>query len=86
MALATAKGATGVVRPFDARARTLFLDALALTANVSASARKAGIAAHIAYGLRPAPPQRQPQPVALGAGFQRRIGQCAGRCRQRLGQ
>lgn len=52
MALATAKGATGGVRPFDARARTLFLDALALTANVSASARKAGIAAHIAYGLR----------------------------------
>lgn len=52
MALATGKGATGGLRLFDARARTLFLEELAMTANVSASARKAGIAAHTAYALR----------------------------------
>jgi hypothetical protein len=52
MALATSKGATGGVRLFDARARAIFLDELAMTANVSASARKAGVAAHITYGLR----------------------------------
>ncbi|MFM7028367.1 MAG: phage tail protein [Chakrabartia sp.] len=52
MALATPRGAAADRRSFDARARALFLDELAMTANVSASARKAGIAPHIAYAHR----------------------------------
>ena len=37
---------------FDARARKLFLDHLALTSNVAASARKAGVSSSRAYALK----------------------------------
>ncbi len=41
-------GASG----FDARARKLFLEHLALTSNVAASARKAGVASSRVYALK----------------------------------
>lgn len=50
MALAT-QPVAGAAR-FDARARRAFLDHLAMTANVAASARAAGIAPHLAYATR----------------------------------
>lgn len=52
MAEATPKAAGGAVRAFDARARKQFLDHLAMTANVAASARKAGVTSQTAYAYR----------------------------------
>ena len=52
MAAATFQGAGGAVRAFDARARKHFLDHLAMTANVAASARKAGVTSQTAYAYR----------------------------------
>ena len=52
MADAALQGGGGAVRPFDARARKQFLDHLALTANVAASARRAGVTSQTAYAYR----------------------------------
>lgn len=51
MAFAT-QAAAGVRAPFDARARKIFLDHLAMTSNVAASARAAGVTANSAYAFR----------------------------------
>lgn len=45
-------GAEGGTSGFDARARKLFLEHLALTSNVAASARKAGVSSSRAYALK----------------------------------
>ena len=52
MAFAQPARAQGAAAPFDARARKIFLEHLAQTSNVAASARAAGISAQTAYGLR----------------------------------
>lgn len=52
MAQATLKAARGAVRPFDTRARKIFLDHLGMTANVTASAREAGVTSQTAYAYR----------------------------------
>ena len=44
--------AEGAASGFDARARKLFLEHLALTSNVAASARKAGVSSSRAYALK----------------------------------
>lgn len=44
--------AEGSASGFDARARKLFLEHLALTSNVAASARKAGVSSSRAYALK----------------------------------
>lgn len=44
--------AEAVASGFDARARKLFLEHLALTSNVAASARKAGVSSSRAYALK----------------------------------
>ena len=61
MAEATPKAAGGAVRAFDARARKQFLDHLAMTANVAASSRKAGVTSQTAYAYR----RRHPEFAAL---------------------
>lgn len=76
MAFATGARAEGAFAPFDARARKLFLDHLAMTSNVAASARAAGVAAQTAYRLR----RRQPDfaalwQAALAEGFARLEGE-----------
>ncbi len=52
MAFATPKGAAGAAAPFDAGARQIFLDHLAMTAHVAASARAAGVSASTPYLYR----------------------------------
>ena len=61
MTAATPKAAGGAVRPFDARARKIFLNHLGMTANVAASARHAGITSQTAYAYR----RRHPDFAAL---------------------
>ena len=57
---------------FDARARKLFLDHLAQTSNVAASARKAGVPSHRAYALkRKNPDFARDWRAALSEGFAR---------------
>ena len=61
-------GASG----FDARARKLFLEHLALTSNVAASARKAGVVSSRVYVLkRKNPDFARDWQVALSEGFAR---------------
>lgn len=61
-------GASG----FDARARKLFLEHLALTSNVAASARKAGVASSRVYALkRKNPDFAGDWQLALAEGFAR---------------
>ncbi len=61
-------GASG----FDARARKLFLEHLALTSNVAASARKAGVASSRGYALkRKNPDFARDWQAALSEGFAR---------------
>ena len=70
MAFASQQGATDVDKAFDAHARRLFLDHLAMTANVAASARAAGVSSTMAYRYRRRYPEfARAWQAALAEGF-----------------
>lgn len=70
MAFASQQGALDAGKAFDARARRLFLDHLAMTANVAASARAAGVSSTMVYRYRRRSPEfAQAWQAALADGF-----------------